>query len=158
MSELQINTAQNVKIQFRTASPVYRMAAFGIDSLIKIAYLYAIGFFLSGFNIIDQWSQIGAYTLLSLPVVFYSLVLESLMNGQTLGKKLTQIKVVKIEGYQASFSDYLVRWFFRIVDVYVFGLGFFVVVFNTRNQRIGDMAAGTAVLSLRDKVSISQTI
>lgn len=158
MSELQINTAQNVKIQFRTASVISRIVAFGIDGLIKIAYLYAIGHFLSGFNIIDQWSQIGAYTLLSLPIVFYSLVLESLLNGQTLGKKLTRIKVVKIEGYQASFSDYVVRWFFRIVDIYVFGLGLFVVIFSSRNQRIGDMAAGTAVLSLKDKASISQTI
>ena len=65
---------------------------------------------------------------------------------------------MKIDGYQASLSDYVVRWFFRIVDIYILGLGFFVILFSKRSQRLGDMAAGTSVIMLKDKVNISHTI
>ena len=106
----------------------------------------------------DRWSQIGLNTVLSFPVVFYTLALESLLEGQTLGKKVMNIKVAKIDGYQTSFSNYVVRWFFRIVDVYIFGLGFFVISFTEKSQRLGDLAAGTAVILLKDKVNISHTI
>jgi len=51
-----------------------------------------------------------------------------------------------------------VRWFFRIVDVYIFGLGFLVMLFNKKTQRLGDMAAGTAVIGLKDSVTINHTI
>ena len=110
------------------------------------------------FDNMDQWSQIAINTVLSFPVMFYTLVLESVLQGQTIGKRALKIRVVKIDGYQASFSDYVVRWFFRIVDIYIFGLGFFVMLFNKKTQRIGDMAAGTAVIGLKDNVNISHTI
>ncbi|GFZ88109.1 RDD family protein [Aquaticitalea lipolytica] len=158
MSELQINTTQNVKINFTAAGVGERLLAFIIDGAIKIGYLIVLSYGFGAFEDMDQWSQIGLNTLLSLPVVFYTLVLESILEGQTLGKKALKIKVVKIDGYQASLSDYVVRWFFRIVDIYIFGLGFFVILFNKRSQRLGDMAAGTAVILLKDKVNISHTI
>jgi len=158
MSELQINTTQNVKIKFNAAGVGERLLAFILDVAIKIGYLLIVGSVFDAFENMDQWSQIGINTVLSLPVVFYTLVLESFLQGQTLGKKALNIKVVKIDGYQASLSDYVVRWFFRVVDIYVLGLGFFVMLFNKKTQRFGDMAAGTAVISLRDNVSINHTI
>ena len=158
MSELQINTTQNVKINFTASGVGERLLAFIIDMLIKISYIAMLNMSLGAFQDMDQWSQIGINTLLSLPVVFYTLVLEALLEGQTLGKKVMKIKVVKIDGYQASLADYVVRWFFRIVDIYIFGLGFFVILFSKRSQRLGDMAAGTSVILLKDKVNISHTI
>lgn len=158
MSELQINTTQNVKINFTASGVGERMLAFVIDMCIKIGYLTILNMTVGAFQDMDQWSQIGINTLLSLPVVFYTLILEALLEGQTIGKKLMKIKVVKIDGYQASLADYVVRWFFRIVDIYIFGLGFFVIIFSGKSQRLGDMAAGTAVIVLRDKVNISHTI
>ena len=158
MSELQINTTQNVKIKFEAAGVGERLLAFIVDTVIKIAYLTVMGSIFDAFEGMDEWSEIGMNTLIGLPVVFYTLVQESLLEGQTLGKKVLKIRVVKIDGYQASISDYLVRWFFRIVDVYIFGLGFFSIAFSKKAQRFGDMAAGTAVISLRDKVNISHTI
>jgi len=158
MPELQINTTQNVKINFEAAGVGERLMAYLFDLAIKIGYLIFCGYIFGAFNNMDEWSQIGINTLLSLPVIFYTLTLESLLEGQTLGKKVLNIRVVKIDGYQASISDYLVRWFFRIVDFSMLGLGFFVIIFSKRSQRIGDMAAGTSVISLKDKVSINHTI
>ena len=158
MSELQINTTQNVKISFTASGVGERLMAFIIDMILKIGYITILNMSLGVFQDMDQWSQIGINTLLGLPVVFYTLVLEALMEGQTFGKKIMKIKVVKIDGYQASLADYVVRWFFRIVDIYIFGMGFFVILFSKRSQRLGDMAAGTSVILLKDKVDISHTI
>lgn len=158
MSELQINTTQNVKINFTASGVGERLMAFIIDMLIKIGYITILNMSLGAFQDMDQWSQIGINTLLGLPIIFYTLVLEALLEGQTIGKKIMKIKVVKIDGYQASLADYVVRWFFRIVDIYIFGLGFFVILFSKRSQRLGDMAAGTSVILLKDKVNISHTI
>lgn len=158
MSELQINTTQNVKINFTAAGAGERLLAFIIDMLIKVGYMTILNMSVGAFQDMDQWSQIGLNTLLGLPVMFYTLILEALMEGQTIGKKIMKVKVVKIDGYQASLSDYVVRWFFRIVDIYILGLGFFVILFSKRSQRLGDMAAGTSVIMLKDKVNISHTI
>jgi len=158
MAEIQINTTQNVKIAFTAANVSERIAAFLIDMGIKWGYYIVLGFLMDGMDEMDQWSEIGLISLLSLPVVFYSLVLEIFLNGQTLGKKALKIKVVKIDGYQASVADYAIRWFFRVIDVYLFFIGFFFMAFSKNSQRIGDMAAGTSVISIRNKVTIDHTI
>jgi uncharacterized RDD family membrane protein YckC len=158
MSELQINTTQNVKISFNASGAGERLLAFIIDTAIKIGYMLVLNWTVGAFDNMDQWSQIAINTVLSFPVMFYTLALESLLEGQTIGKRVMKIRVVKIDGYQASFSDYVVRWFFRVVDVYMLGLGFFVMLFNKKTQRLGDMAAGTAVIGLKDSVTINHTI
>ena len=158
MSELQINTTQNVKITFNAAGAGERLLAFTIDMAIKIGYMLVLNWTFGAFDNMDQWSQIAINTVLSFPVMFYTLVLESLLQGQTIGKRALKIRVVKIDGYQATFSDYVVRWFFRIVDVYILGIGFFVMLFNKSTQRIGDLAAGTAVIGLKNNVNINHTI
>lgn len=167
MSELTINTTQNVNINFEAASVGERILAYVVDILIKGSYLGVIGYFV--FNLMglgdaiskmDNWSGIAIVVLFLLPYMFYSLVLESIFEGQTLGKRLMRIKVVKIDGYQASFADYLVRWLFRIIDMSVsMGIiGLVSAIINDKTQRLGDVSAGTAVITLKNKFTISSTI
>jgi uncharacterized RDD family membrane protein YckC len=167
MSELSINTTQNVNINFTTASVGERILAYVIDLIIKIAYclvVYGIFFYLLGINKImdelDQWSAATVLFLFYIPVMFYSITLESIWEGQSFGKKLVKIKVVKIDGYQASFGDYLMRWFLRIIDISLFnGIIALIAVIASKNaQRLGDMTAGTAVITLKSKISINSTI
>jgi uncharacterized RDD family membrane protein YckC len=167
MSELSINTTQNVNINFTAASVGERLGAFLLDLLIKIAYLIVIGYFV--FNLmglgdaldkLDKWSQMAVIMLFMLPYAFYTLTLESLLEGQTLGKRIVKIKVVKIDGYQASFGDYLMRWLLRLIDIWTnMGvIGLISIVVTDKTQRLGDLSAGTAVISLRNKVTINSTI
>ncbi|MBP9792955.1 MAG: RDD family protein [Flavobacterium sp.] len=167
MSELAINTSQNVNIKFVAASVGERMLASFLDILIKIAYMIVIGYFvfyLTGLSkqmdSLDNWSSIAIVIIFFFPILIYSIVLESIFEGQTIGKKITKIKVVKIDGYQASFGDYLIRWLFRIVENNVMGglIGLIAMIVNSKTQRLGDMAAGTAVITLKNNVNISHTI
>jgi len=98
--------------------------------------------------------------IFAMPIVIYSIVMESLLEGQTFGKKFVKIKVVKIDGYQASFGDYLIRWLFRIIDVSFSSgiIGLISMVINSKTQRLGDISAGTAVITLKNKINISHTI
>jgi len=167
MSELSINTTQNVKINFIAASIGERLGAFFIDLFIIISYCTAISVVLFNWLQFDRllanldgWSKGAVYLIIYSPVIVYSLFFESIFEGQSLGKKLVKIKVVKIDGYQAGFGDYLIRWFFRVIDFFsLFGLpGLISVITSQKSQRLGDMAAGTAVITLKNKINISHTI
>ena len=136
------------------------MLAYLVDLVIQIAYFIIVAFILLDniFNSPDYSTSI-ALLLIALPIMFYSLVCESTMEGQTFGKKLLKIKVVKIDGYQAGFFDYFVRWIFAIVDIQMgFIPGVIAMVSTKHTQRLGDLAAGTAVISEKSKYNISHTI
>jgi uncharacterized RDD family membrane protein YckC len=165
MPEISINTTQNVNINFSVASIGARMGAYLTDGAVKFCYHMLLqSTLLSDISInnviTDNWSMTAIIILLYLPVIFYSLIQESLMEGQTIGKKLLGIKVVKIDGYQASFFDYLIRWVLRLIDIsgtaYLAGITTMAVSKN--HQRLGDIAAGTAVISLKNNINISHTI
>ncbi|WP_333693738.1 RDD family protein [Flavobacterium sp.] len=167
MSELSITTTQNVNINFTAASVSDRMLAYLLDLLVKLAYATVVwGIFFKSLGLtkymenLDTWSFAAIVIVLFLPVIFYSLIQESLMEGQTLGKKILKIKVVKIDGYQASFGDYIIRWLFRIIDVNLsWGvIGLITLVVSEKTQRLGDITAGTAVISLKNNISINHTI
>jgi len=149
MSKIAINTSQNVNINFNIASIGDRILAFFIDMIIKAAYMIVL--FIILFKV---------FGIITPPIHLYTLVCESLMEGQTFGKKIMKIRVVKIDGYQASFGDYFVRWIFRIVDVFSNGgvVGLITVIVSKNNQRFGGMVSGTAVISLKNKINISHTI
>lgn len=156
--QLAINTTQNVQINFEVAELGNRILAQFIDILVRISYviiIQSIGLD-EIFNFNDHWSEMAYQTVIYLPILIYSITLESLWEGQTIGKKVMKLKVIKIDGYQASFIDYLVRWMFRIVEFGIFGL--LAMVFSKNNQRLGDMAAGTAVISLKNNININHTI
>ncbi len=167
MTQIPINTTQNVQISFTAASLADRMLASLTDYLIKFAYcilVYFIFFYwlqiYEAMESMDRWSVIAIFLVFYFPVMVYSLTQESIFEGQTIGKRVLKIKVVKIDGYQASFGDYLIRWIFRLVDFTMLnGLIALIFVAATRkNQRLGDIAAGTGVISLKNNVSIDNTI
>ncbi len=165
MSDISINTTQNVNINFKVSPIGNRLAAYIIDSLIKYTYAYFVLNYLannviSASQSIDYWSTMATNIVFLLPAMFYTLTLETLMNGQTVGKKIMNIKVIKIDGYQTSIMDHMTRWIFRLVD---FGIsmgiiGFISISASKKHQRLGDLAAGTAVISLNKTLTIGHTI
>lgn len=92
MSKLFITTTQNVPLFFTPASVGERILAYFVDMLIKYAYIIIVYLiFFTGLDLTNvlreaDWAVIIILFLFFLPVIFYSLVCESLMEGQTFGK------------------------------------------------------------------------
>lgn len=166
MNQLSITTTQNVNINFTAASVGDRILGQVLDMLVQLAYIISVSYLLDytglsdNLDFKDPWSKTAVYILIFSPVIVYTLVQESLWEGRTIGKKIMKMKVIKIDGYQAGFGDYLIRWLFRTIDVLI-GSGIIGLIFiatNKKSQRLGDIAAGTAVISLKNKININHTI
>ncbi len=166
MTQLSINTTQNVNINFEAASVGDRIFAQLLDFLVMIAYAVVVGFFLditglaTSIEAMDRWSTNAAYLVIYSPIMFYTIIQESLWEGQTIGKRIMKTKVIKLDGYQAGFGDYLIRWLFRLVEIFIGNgvIALIAVISSQKNQRLGDMAAGTAVITLKNKININHTI
>lgn len=154
MDRLAINTTQNVNIEYEAAGIGDRAIATIIDMIIILSYLS------TAFLIAGDSPSIGLATVISLPFVFYFLLSEIILNGQTIGKRARQIKVTRIDGTEPRLGDYVIRWLFRFVEVDVtFGLIALLTLFaKGKGQRLGDMAAGTAVVKVKKQVALSDTL
>lgn len=108
----------------------------------------------------DGWTQRGLMALIFLPAMFYSLLMHIIFNGRTVGKMLLKMRVVKLDGSPVHWSNYLVRWMLRLVDIWLFvgSIGILTILFSEKRQRLGDAAAGTVVISTKNKTTVSHTI
>ena len=117
---------------------------------------------------------------ISVPMLLYALISEVVMHGQTLGKKIMKIRVISLEGGEPTLGQYLIRWMFRAwewpflfgyifysttsIFAYAFVTGFLgilviiIIGVSKKSQRLGDIAANTAVVNTRSKLSVADTI
>lgn len=163
MNKLLINTPQNVNFEYKLASVGSRLIAFGIDYGIMLLYsifsffiLERIGLFKSS----DSWLTWGVVSLVTLPVLLYPLLMETFTEGQTVGKRIMKIKVVKIDGTRATFYQYFIRWVCNAVDIFMSmgGIGLSAIILTRKSQRIGDIAADTAVISIKADINLKETL
>lgn len=160
MDKFQIETAQNIAITQNVAHVTTRIGAYLIDLIIIIGYFFIVFFTISMTVPTDSMESMALISLIMLPVFFYSLIFEVLLNGQTPGKYFTQIRVVKLDGSKPTFGSYLIRWMLRIVDFSI-GSGavaVLAILLNGKGQRVGDIAAGTTVISEKKRITLQDTI
>ncbi|SDR88943.1 RDD family protein [Gramella sp. MAR_2010_147] len=159
MDNFQIETAQNISIEQNAAGIGDRILAFIVDMAIIVLYVILAALLMAGISG-DNTSEMMYYLVLGLPPFLYNLLWETFWDGQSPGKALLQIRVVKKDGSRPQFSNYLVRWLLRIIDISLSSGGIAVVsiLLNGKGQRLGDIAAGTTVISEKKKVSIHNTL
>lgn len=159
MEQFQIETAQNISIDQNTAHLGDRMLAFIIDTLIIVIYYVLMIWFLLALDV-DLGDQWAIYMLVGLPAFLYYLLLETFMDGKTIGKSFMKLRVVKLDGTKAGFSSYFVRWILRIIDVSISsgGVAVFTILIRGKGQRVGDIAAGTTVISEKKRVFLKDTL
>jgi uncharacterized RDD family membrane protein YckC len=159
MDEFQIETAQNVGINQNVANIGDRMLGYLIDSAVILFYVISSILLLVALDLDmgDAWS---IYLLVNLPAFLYYVLLETFWDGKTIGKSAMNTRVVKLDGSKPSFANYFVRWILRIVDVALTsgGAAVLTILIKGNGQRIGDIAAGTTVISEKRKVTINDTI
>ncbi len=163
MSGITITTSQNVDLEYEPAGVGFRILAAMLDEIFKIVYIIIISlivglYFKNNTFVYDDvnYTLYAILILASLPYMLYYFLSETLMNGQSFGKKIIGIKVIKLDGTQASISSYLIRSLTRIIDRGLVAL--IAVAVTDKSQRLGDLAAGTTVIKLNAEVSLRETI
>lgn len=156
METYNLNTSQNVSLEFRIASVADRMLAYALDILIIGITALIISLIISqtGFGF-SPWMLI-----MLLPVLFYHFLFEMFFNGQSLGKMIMGIRVVKVDGSQLTIGSCFIRWIFRLIDITLMGgaVAVLVIIINGKGQRLGDLAASTTVLKTNRQGELERTI
>ncbi len=155
MKKVDIITAHNIAIDYEAASVMNRGIAKFLDLLVMMIYTLIIYFILLQLLIqsifgsfsIDESFYI-MFVVFQLPVIFYTILSEYLLKGQTIGKMAMGIRVVKLNGENGNINDYTMRWAFNLIDFW-FSAGSIAALFistTEKGQRLGDVLAQTAVV------------
>ena len=164
MNTISIHTAQNVTIEYEIGSLGHRVLAAIIDGTFQLAYILILIWFFEVFDRIDaaayEWLVVVYYLGIFLPLALYHPLCEALFNGQSFGKMLMQLKVVKLDGTPLSLGSIVLRWLLRLIDVGISSgsIAILTVILNGRGQRLGDIAAGTTVVSVRPQAQFDDTL
>jgi uncharacterized RDD family membrane protein YckC len=131
------------------------MLAALVDSAILLAILFAV--LCAAFGLTEAGSELGGLANAFLYVVVFLLVFgypagcATLWRGRTPGKAALGLRVVTVEGGPIRFRHAAIRAILGLVDKYLFSAvpGVLALLGTSRNQRLGDLVAGTIVLRER---------
>lgn len=149
METIRVSTSQHIDIDYPVAGLGERIVARLIDWGVFLgAYIL---FIVLGLTVGQTSNEIviGALVIIYLvSYVFYNLLCEIFMNGQSIGKRIMKIKVISLDGGQPTLGQYFIRWIFRLVD-FVLSMqvgGILCIILSDKKQRIGDLVAGTTMI------------
>jgi uncharacterized RDD family membrane protein YckC len=173
---VKLDTGFNIEVEFALSPFHRRFFAWLIDVTIQGTYLWLGAKFLIAIAGSGWDNDIWPLVLFLLPFIFYHLISEISMNGQSVGKMAMQIKVMTIQGGQPSVSQFLIRWLFRIIDfpillmlgtlsgystwwvvLFLFA-GLICTIATPKSQRVGDLVAGTILIDLKNRTSWQDTV
>ncbi len=181
MGIIQISTAFNIDLEFEIAEFHKRLLAYLIDFALLLIFLFSMKYVLYN-EFLFHWDEsVGLDILIiSLPMLLYSLLTELWFNGQTLGKKTMSIRVISLAGGEPTFGQFLLRWITKFFEwPFLFGyiafsttsvvaysfitglLGIAVMIIisvSNKNQRLGDMIAGTVVVNTKSALTLADTV
>ncbi|MCR5076797.1 MAG: RDD family protein [Prevotella sp.] len=157
MPEANIVTGQYVEISQTPASVGERILAQLIDCFLLFCYLLGITLLISEMDFNGLRSEIFFTLGIYLPALFYSFLMELFNHGQSLGKMVMHLRVVKKDGTTPGVGDFFMRWLLQIIDMGFSFIGVLIILLTRNSQRLGDLAAGTMVIRLNDyrKIQVS---
>jgi len=138
-----------IELEAQVVGPIPRFLAFSIDFAIRFIVLVIAAIVSIPLGKLGFAFWFIAWLLIEW---FYPVLFEVFKRGQTPGKIVLGISVVHDDLTPVTFGTSLVRNLLRTVDflpfLYLFGL--VTMISNSRFQRLGDLAAGTLVISVRE--------
>jgi uncharacterized RDD family membrane protein YckC len=160
-AEYSVLTPERVSLQYDIAGIGSRGAAAIVDTAIQcVALLLVIVALTAGFAASGAFFSLGrgpggtalliAFWVLAVFAVTdgYFMLFEIVWNGQTPGKRMVGIRVIRENGYPMRPIDAVIRNLVRIVDWLpgAYGIGVLTMLLNKRSKRLGDFASGTIVV------------
>ncbi|HEX9059801.1 MAG TPA: RDD family protein [Clostridia bacterium] len=165
---LEILTPENVHLEYEAAGLGSRHAAALIDSglqIISIFFVLVCISILSSSSVTDIFKNtnhinlffVAICIILTFIIFFgYFIIFEMALNGQTPGKKLLKLRVIKENGEPLGIWESLTRNILRIID-YIPLLNFidiFILIFSDKYKRIGDYASSTIVIKTKKEKKV----
>ena len=158
--QLNIETPEQVDLRFPVAGIGSRFVALLIDHLIQIATLIIIVLALAllpgdnhaakaaEFDTATKWFLAAVTFIVFCLIVGYFALFEAFWHGQTPGKHVMKLRVIKDSGRQISLFEALARNLLRFIDLLpgFYFAGVITMLCNRKNKRLGDLAAGTIVV------------
>jgi uncharacterized RDD family membrane protein YckC len=163
-----LETPENISFGYEVAGIGSRFLAALIDTLIQFLLYFFLSLALvfisataTALRLPTQFANwLGVLFIIALFLIQfgYFMFLEIIMNGQTPGKRLFHLRVIKENGYPLGVMDSVVRNLIRIIDFFPFGYGIGIIAMflNDRAKRLGDFGAGTIVVKLRDQIKLAE--
>lgn len=162
-----VETPDHIELQFQLAGIGKRFLAYLIDRLIQFGLIFALFIVISLIlfagnklvavadviykmrQVLGQWIIAGAILVYGVLSLGYFILFEYIWSGSTPGKRSQHIRVIRTDGAPISFLEAAVRNIFRAVDILadIYPLGLVVMFIDSRNRRLGDIAAGTLVVT-----------
>jgi uncharacterized membrane protein SpoIIM required for sporulation/uncharacterized RDD family membrane protein YckC len=155
---IDVETPELVVFSYTIAGVGSRALAAVIDALIIFAMILSLVFTLAGVASGSTAQKPGVFDAWGLAImgiaIFcvqwgYYIIFEGVFDGQTLGKRLLRLRVVRDGGYSVTFGASAVRNLVRFIDLQPFGtygVGMLSVIFSKQGKRLGDIVAGTIVV------------
>jgi uncharacterized RDD family membrane protein YckC len=166
---LSIATPENVAFGYTIAGLGSRFLAALVDTLIILVLqlLVNVTLILIVVNIFDvqlfsgELDQTAAWAVGVLGLIAfgffwgYYIFFEMLWNGQSPGKRLIGLRVIRKDGTPITLTEAIVRNLIRLIDFLpaYYGVGVVAIFVDGQSRRLGDMAAGTLVV--RDRAAIT---
>ncbi len=160
---LVIETPERVPLEFALASIGNRFLACALDHTLQILVIFLIvivgalsgrfEIFGSGFVEAPKWVQAALVVFVFLLWFGYFALFEWRWNGQTPGKRLLRLRVIREDGRPVTFFEAMVRNLLRLFDMmpgFFYSVGLVSVFATGRDQRVGDLFAGTVVVRERE--------
>lgn len=181
MSIISISTAFNIDLEFEVAEFHKRLLAYILDFILLVIFLYSMKYLLYAGLLLNFEESTGLDILVvSVPMLLYSLLTELWMNGQTVGKRIMGIRVISLEGGEPTLGQFILRWITKFFEwpflfgyiafsnanmiAYAFITGLFgiavviIIAVSPKNQRLGDMIAGTVVVNAKSSLTVADTV
>jgi uncharacterized RDD family membrane protein YckC len=167
---LVIETPERVPLAFALASIGNRFLASAIDHFIQyfliaaVAWIFlsAAGFGSEQMGLVEEiqreapkWMIAAMIFILFLLFAGYFIFFEWLWDGQTPGKRLLKLRVIREDGRPITLWEAIARNLLRVFDATpgfllpIYSVGLIVIFLSNRDQRVGDIFAGTVVIRER---------
>jgi len=149
-----VETPESIDLNAQLAGPIPRVLAYVIDFAFRSIALILLLVIL----LFAGKAGLGVFLVSSfLMEWFYPVLFEVLRKGQTPGKKIMKVAVVNDDLTPVTWSTSIIRNLLRSADFLPFGYSFGIIsmVTSGRFQRLGDLAAGSLVIHVRELPNIN---
>ena len=163
VDEHYIDTPEQVELRFSIAGIGSRFVAILLDTVLlyfalMLVFLAVVLFGSAvGAGVESEVDTLGLWFVAVLIVLVFAMIwgyfalFEAFWRGQTPGKRVMKLRVIKDSGRQITLFEALARNLLRVVDYLpsLYLVGIITMLCNKRNKRLGDLVAGTIVVHER---------